>query len=58
MTIAARRLPSPHMAEREEKIVDEVLTEWEIPRTKISAILTDNVSNMIAAFRDWFAVGI
>ena len=52
-TIAVRRLPSPHTAERVEEIVDSVLTEWQIPRTKISAMLTDNGSNMIAAFRDW-----
>ena len=51
-TIAVRRLPSPHTAERVEEIVDSVLTEWQIPRTKISAMLTDNGSNMIAAFRD------
>ena len=52
-TIAVRRLSSPHTAERVEEIVDNVLTEWQIPRTKISAMLTDNGSNMIAAFRDW-----
>ena len=51
--ITVRRLPSPHTAERVEKIVNEVLTEWQTPRTKISAILTDNGSNMIAAFHDW-----
>ena len=51
-TIAVRKLPSPHTAERVEEIVDNVLTEWQIPRTKISAMLTDNRSNMIAAFRD------
>ena len=30
-TIAVRRLPSPHTAERVEEIVDNVLTEWQIP---------------------------
>ena len=54
-TIAVRRLPSPHTAERVERVVDEVLTEWQIPQTKISAISTDNGSNMIAAFRDWLS---
>ena len=41
-TIAVRKLPSPHTAERVEEIVYKVLTGMHIPRTKISAMLTDN----------------
>ena len=52
-TIAVRRLPSPHTAERVEEIVEEVMGEWELSRDKVSAILTDNGSNMVAAFREW-----
>ena len=37
-------------------VVDEVLLEWEIPHTKLSAILTDNGSNIVAAFRSDMAV--
>ena len=36
--------------------MDEVLLEWEIPHTKLSAILTDNGSNIVAAFRSDMAV--
>ena len=34
-------------------LVDDILSEWDIPSTMISAIilLTDNGSNMLAAFR-------
>lgn len=31
----------------------EIIKEWEIPENKISAIITDNGSNMIKAFHDW-----
>ena len=53
VTLAVRRLPSPHTAERIEELVREIIKEWEIPESKISAIITDNGSNMIKAFRDW-----
>lgn len=33
------------------ELVQSILDEWEIPPSKVSAILTDNGSNMIAAFR-------
>ena len=53
VTLAVRRLPSPHTAERIEELVREIIKEWEIPENKISAIITDNGSNMIKAFCDW-----
>ena len=46
-------MPSPHTAERVESIVEEVMGEWELSREKVHAILTDNGSNMVAAFREW-----
>ena len=52
-TLAVRVLPSPHTADRIEELVRNVLQEWDIPIGKISAILTDNGSNMIAAFKEW-----
>ena len=51
ITIAVRRFESPHTAERVSKLVDEIVSEWKIPSNKIFRILTDNGSNMIAAFK-------
>ena len=51
ITIAVRRFESPHTAERVSKLVDEIVCEWKIPYYKIFRILTDNGSNMIAAFK-------
>lgn len=53
MTLAVRRLPSPHTGDRIEQLVCEVLDEWNILPQNVSAILTDNGSNMVCAFRDW-----
>ena len=50
VTIAVRRIPSPHTGEHIREIIDEVLAEWELPTNKIAAILTDNGSNMLKAF--------
>ena len=52
-TLAVRALPSPHTAHCIEELVRNVLQEWDIPIGKISGILTDNGSNMIAAFKEW-----
>ena len=51
VTLAVRRMPSPHTGENIRDLVDKVLDEWEIPQSKVSATLTDNGSNMLAAFR-------
>ena len=51
VTIAVCRIPSPHIGEHIREIIDEVLAEWELPTNKIGAILTDNGSNMLKAFR-------
>ena len=51
VTLAVRHLPPIHTAVNICAIVEEVLSEWEIPHTKVSAILTDNGSNVVAAFR-------
>ena len=53
VTLAVRRLASSHTADHVEAVVEEVLAEWEVPKEKINAILTDNGSNMIKAFREW-----
>ena len=51
VTLAVRRMPSPHTGESIRALVQVILSEWEIPLTKVSAVLTDNGSNIIASFR-------
>ena len=51
ITIAVRRFESLHTAEQVSKLVDEIVSEWKIPCYKVFHILTDNGSNMIAAFK-------
>ena len=55
-TLAVKTLHSPHTADRIEEEVRHVLEEWEIPQEKVHAIITDNGSNIVAAFRDWLLV--
>ena len=50
VTVAVRRMPPPHTAENIRAVIQEVLGEWEVPLGKVSAILTDNGSNMVASF--------
>ena len=47
VTLAMRNFSHPHTGERVRELVDEVLREWEIPVSKVVAILTDNGSNML-----------
>ena len=51
MTLACRTFPTPHTAKNVYQLVTDILQEWEIPNGKISAIVTDNGSNMVAAFK-------
>lgn len=44
-------MPSPHAAEHIRQLVEEILDECKLPHDKISVILTDSGSNMVAAFR-------
>ena len=43
-------MPSPHTGEKICEVVDEVLEEWNISPSRVLATLTDNGSNMLAAF--------
>ena len=53
ITLAVRQIMQhPHNAETIREMVEEILKEWGIPLDKILAILTDNGSNMIKAFRE------
>ena len=51
LTLACRSFPTPHTAKRVYECINTILREWEIPKAKISAIVTDNGSNMVAAFK-------
>lgn len=46
-----KQMAHPHTAHSIATLVEESTTEWEIPREKILTIITDNGSNMVAAFR-------
>ena len=50
-TLAVRRFPPPHTADRVLEILRAVLDEWGLEESRISRVLTDNVSNMVAAFK-------
>ena len=50
-TLAVRRLFTSHTAANIRSAVDEILEEWDIEPSKVSAVITDNGSNMVAAFK-------
>ena len=52
VTLCVKRMPSPHMALHVREKVEEVLHDWELSADKISLIITDSGSNMVAAFRN------
>ena len=51
LTMAVRRMPSPHTAANVRKLIEKILEEWNIPLSKVFVIVTDNGSNMVAAFK-------
>ena len=55
MTLAVRRMPSPHTADHVRELVDTILEEWDIPTSKVTVVVTNNGSNMVAAFRTYVA---
>ena len=48
VTLAVKKMPSPHTADNVLQVVQEVLSEWDILPWKVQAILT---ANMVAAFK-------
>ncbi len=50
--LSLAELEHPHTAERIRLAVDGVLEQWQIPMHKVLALITDNGSNMIAAFKN------
>ena len=51
VTLAVRRMKFSHTGSYIRSLVDNVLSEWDIHPDKVIASLTDNGSNMVAAFR-------
>ncbi|XP_065896068.1 E3 SUMO-protein ligase ZBED1-like [Dysidea avara] len=51
VTLAVKRMPSPHTGEKVLKIVLQIFKDWSIPDHKIGSIITDNGSNMVKAFK-------
>lgn len=51
-TLAVKRFPHSHTAKRVLQLTRDVLKDWEIDVTRFIRILTDNGSNMVAAFRE------
>ena len=51
VTLAVRRLTTSHTASNIRSLLDNILVEWDILSSKVSAVITDNGSNMVAAFK-------
>ena len=51
VTITVKRMPSPHTADRVSELAKTMLQDWEIPEENVGSVLTDNGSNMVAAFK-------
>lgn len=49
--MAVRKMPSPHTVNNVRKLVEAVLAEWTTPQSKVLVVVTDNGSNMTAAFK-------
>lgn len=45
-------LDHPHTAHSIKVVVDTSLEDWGIPKEKVLTFITDNGSNMVAAFKD------
>jgi len=51
VTLAVKRMPSPHTGEEVLKVVLQIFEDWGVPDHKIGSIITDNGSNMVKAFK-------
>lgn len=47
-------LTTPHIAANIQSVVDKIIEEWDIGPNKVSEVITDNGSNMVAAFKAQF----
>ncbi|XP_028297947.1 uncharacterized protein LOC114460108 [Gouania willdenowi] len=55
--LALEQVAHPHTAQSIKACVDKSLQEWDIPTEKIIAVITDNGSNMVAAFKNTASEG-
>jgi hypothetical protein len=56
-TLAVGVPPSPHTGDSIEEMVRTIISEWNISERKIRALITDNGSNMVSAFKNWLFEG-
>ena len=52
VTLAVKRFPPPHTAQRVAEALNAVVSEWSIMNDKVFRVFTDNGSNMVAAFKE------
>lgn len=50
--LALEQVAHPHTAQSIKSCVDKCMQEWGIPNEKIITVITDNGSNMVAAFKN------
>ena len=50
--LAVRRIEHPHTGLAIRQVFDKILVEWEIPTNKVRAVMTDNSSNIVRAFKE------
>lgn len=50
--LALEQVSHPHTALSIKACVDKCMQEWAIPKQKILTVITDNGSNMVAAFKN------
>ena len=52
ITLAVRRMRSPHTGEKIQEVVQAIIDEFEISEAQLNKVLTDNGSNMVKAFNN------
>ena len=53
--LAVRRIKHPHTGLAIRQVFDTILGEWVIPTNKVRAVVTDNGSNIVKAFKEHIA---
>ncbi|RVE70187.1 hypothetical protein OJAV_G00062090 [Oryzias javanicus] len=50
--LSLEEVAHPHTAQSIKACVDKCMEEWDVPHEKVMAVITDNGSNMVAAFKN------